>query len=163
MKINLYSVLPIIFNILGFLVYLFYIYKLSDNSVPLTNKLKSELSFALFTFIYLSFILLVIICFSTGEFKDKKNIIFINFGWVLFITPFLLFKENISYFISGKWDITHMAQDTEVDDWIDTKEYDQETGKMIDIDPNSEKYKVRRRAAESERNERIEIDNNIYA
>ena len=163
MEINLYSILPIIFNLIGFLIYLYYIYKLSDNLNPLTNKNKTELAFALFTFIYFPFILLVIISLSTGEFKDKKNIIFINLGWIIFITPFIIFKESISYFIWGKWDITHMAQETEIEDWVDTEEYDQKTGKMVTIDPNSEKYKIRKRAAKSERDERIDIDDDIYA
>ena len=97
------------------------------------------------------------------QIKDKIKFIMIYFAWLLFIvTPLMFGKESMGHFVWGGSSTS--AEDTEDDDWIDKKEYNQTTGKMINIDDtNSEKYKIRTRAAKSERNERIDIDDNIYA
>lgn len=164
MKINLFFAIPIVLNTIGILIYLYYNYKLSDNLNPLSNQLKTELSFTLFTFLYLPFILLILICFLTGQGRTNGKIIIIYFIWLLFIiTPLIVFKENISYFIWGKWDIFHSTQQTTTEDWIDKRKYVK--GRLVEGEEilTPEQLKIRTRAAEGERSERIDIDDNIYA
>tara|TARA_B100001115_G_C15808372_1_gene400518 strand:- start:509 stop:1438 length:930 start_codon:yes stop_codon:yes gene_type:complete len=116
MEINLYSILPIILNVIGFIFYIVYVFKLGDTFKPMTNELKAEYSFSLFTFIYLPFILLSIISLVTGELEKRITIILIYLVWLIFITPFIAFKEGVASFIRDDY---KSASDTEVKDWID--------------------------------------------
>ena len=164
MKLNLFILLPIILNIIGILIYFYYIYKLSDDLNPLSNELKNEFSFSLFIFLYLPLPLLIIICILTDQLKTRLKIIIPYFIWILFIvTPLIIFKEGISQKIWKKWDIFHTAQQTTWGDWVDKRKYVK--GHLVDSDETltPEQLEIRTRAAKSERNERIDIDDNIYS
>jgi len=158
MKLNLLTLIPKITNIIGVLLYLVFIYKLNDNLNPMTNALKSEFMFILFTLFYFPFILIIIICVLMKQIKDKIKFIMIYFAWLLFIvTPLMFGKESMGHFVWGGSSTS--AEDTEPDDWIDKRKY--VDGRLVE---GEEKLSPSRKAAaKSERNERINIDDNIYA
>ena len=157
MRINIYSLVAIFLNIIGVLIYFYLGYRISDYFRPVENE--TEYLVSIFIFTYVPFILLSLYFLIIKEIQDYSKLLGLYFLWLaLIVSPALSFRNSIWYGSSFR-----PAQMTDSSDWVYTLEYDQEKKRMVEIDPSSEKYKIRERAAESEREERIDIDHGVYS
>jgi len=107
---------------------------------------------------YLPFLISVILIATRKQIINYEDFIITNALWLIFIvTPLIIFKNYIGSF---KGSTANISQDR----LIDTSKYDDE-GNLIKGERrilSKEEREIKERAAESEYNERINIDKGIY-
>ena len=160
-----FYLIPLFFNIVGFVIYVIYGLQIRDNLNPLSYRKIRFYNYSIIILMYVPFVSIVIIdaigsidsTNSTDKDKGFKKIPAIVFSiWLFIMLLLIIFKEEI-------WRKGEMFQTEELNELnIDDEEYDQETGKKVKIEKGSEKYKTRETAAQSERNNRISIRDRIY-
>jgi len=157
MEISLYSSIVIIFNLLGILLYVFSVFKSRDISNPLSSVMKNFISYGLIMCMYLPFLISFILIAKRKQISNYNDFITVNSFWLLFVTPMIIFKNDI---FNYQGTIINIAEE----DLIDTSKYDDEgnliKGEIKEI--SGEERRIKERAAKSEYNERRDMDDGIY-
>jgi len=157
MEISLYSSVVIIFNLLGILLYVFSVFKSRDISNPLSSIMKNFISYGLIMCMYLPFLISFILIAKRKQISNYSDFITVNSFWLLFVTPMIIFKNDIFRY---QGTVINIAEE----DLIDTSKYDDE-GNLIKgeiKEMSDEERRIKERAAKSEYNERRDMDEGIY-
>ena len=157
MEISLYSSIVIIFNLLGILLYVFSVFKSRDISNPLSSVMKNFISYGLIMCMYLPFLISFILIAKRKQISNYNDFITVNSFWLLFVTPMIIFKNDIFRY---QGTIINIAEE----DLIDTSKYDDE-GNLIKgeiKEMSGEERRIKERAAKSEYNERRDMNEGIY-
>jgi hypothetical protein len=157
MEISLYSSIVIIFNLLGILLYVFSVFKSRDISNPLSSVMKNFISYGLIMCMYLPFLISFILIAKRKQISNYSDFITVNSFWLLFVTPMIIFKNDIFRYQGTIINI-------EEEDLIDTSKYDDE-GNLIKgeiKEMSGEERRIKERAAKSEYNERRDMNEGIY-
>ena len=158
MEISLYSIIVILFYTIGFLLYIFSIFKSRDIVNPLSTVMKKVISYGLTMCMYLPFLISFILIAKRKQISNYNDFITVNSFWLLFVTPMIIFKNDIFRYRGTTINIAE-------EDLIDTNKYDDE-GNLIKgaiKEMSEEEIRIRERAAKSEYNERIDMDKGIYS
>jgi len=157
MQISIYSIIVLIFYIIGSLLYIFSIFKSRDLLDPLSSIMKNIVSYGLIVCMYLPFIISVISLAIRKKISNYNDFITVNSFWLLFMTPMIIFRQDIFNYHGSTINI-------EEDDLIDKSKYDDEgnliKGAIKEI--SVEERRIKERAAKSEYNERKDMDEGIY-
>ena len=157
MKISLYSIIVIVFNSIGILLYSFSIAKSRDLQNPLPRVMKLIIHYGLLFCMYLPFLISFILIAKRKQISNYNDFITVNSFWLLFVTPMIIFKNDIFRY---QGTIINIAEE----DLIDTSKYDDE-GNLIKgeiKEMSGEERRIKERAAKSEYNERRDMDDGIY-
>jgi hypothetical protein len=157
MEISLYSSIVIIVNLLGILLYVFSVFKSRDISNPLSSVMKNFISYGLIMCMYLPFLISFILIAKRKQISNYSDFITVNSFWLLFVTPMIIFKNDIFRYQGTIINI-------EEEDLIDTSKYDDE-GNLIKgeiKEMSGEERRIKERAAKSEYNERRDMNEGIY-
>jgi hypothetical protein len=157
MEISLYSSIVIIVNLLGILLYVFSVFKSRDISNPLSSVMKNFISYGLIMCMYLPFLISFILIAKRKQISNYSDFITVNSFWLLFVTPMIIFKNDIFRY---QGTIINIAEE----DLIDTSKYDDE-GNLIKgeiKEMSGEERRIKERAAKSEYNERRDMNEGIY-
>jgi hypothetical protein len=158
MEISLYSIIVILFYTIGSLLYIFSIFKSRDIVNPLSTVMKKVISYGLIMCMYLPFLISFILIAKRKQISNYNDFITVNSFWLLFVTPMIIFKNDIFRYRGTTINIAE-------EDLIDTNKYDDE-GNLIKgaiKEMSEEEIRIRERAAKSEYNERIDMDKGIYS
>ena len=157
MEISLYSIIVILFYTIGSLLYIFSIFKSRDIVNPLSTVMKKVISYGLIMCMYLPFLISFILIAKRKQISNYNDFITVNSFWLLFVTPMIIFKNDIFRY---QGTIINIAEE----DLIDTSKYDDEgnliKGEIKEI--SGEERRIKERAAKSEYNERRDMDEGIY-
>ena len=157
MEISLYSIIVILFNLLGLLLYVFSVFKSRDILNPLPSIMKNLISYGLIMCMYLPFLICFILIAKRKQISNYNDFITVNSFWLLFVTPMIIFKNDIFRYRGTTINIAE-------GDLIDTSKYDE--GNLIKgviREMPEEERRIKERAARSEYNERIDMDKGIYS
>ena len=157
MKISLYSIIVIVFNSIGILLYSFSIAKYRDLQNPLPRVMKLIIYYGLLFCMYLPFLISFILIAKRKQISNYNDFITVNSFWLLFVTPMIIFKNDIFNYQGTVINISE-------EDLIDTSKYDDE-GNLIKgeiKEMSDEERRIKERAAKSEYNERRDMDKGIY-
>ena len=157
MDISLYGIIVITFNFLGFLLYIFSLFKSRDITNPLPHIIKLMITYGTIFCMYLPFFISFILIAGRKQLSNYNDFIIFNSFWLLFVTPMIIFKNDIFNYKGTTINISE-------GDLIDTSKYDDE-GNRIEggiKEMSIEEKKIKERAAKSEYNERRDMDKGIY-
>ena len=157
MEISLYSIIVILFYTIGSLLYIFSIFKSRDILNPLSTVMKKVISYSLIMCMYVPFLISFILIAKRKQISNYNDFITVNSFWLLFVTPMIIFKNDIFRY---QGTVINIAEE----DLIDTSKYDDE-GNLIKgeiKEMSDEERRIKERAAKSEYNERRDMDEGIY-
>jgi hypothetical protein len=106
---------------------------------------------------YLPFLISFILIAKRKQISNYSDFITVNSFWLLFVTPMIIFKNDIFRYQGTIINI-------EEEDLIDTSKYDDE-GNLIKgeiKEMSGEERRIKERAAKSEYNERRDMNEGIY-
>ena len=157
MNFSIYEIITYFSYLLALIVYIFYGYKLNDYSEPVHEKTKYIYDFILILFTYIPFIVSLLWIFYNNSGIKYQFFIFINIFIIIFIiTPLIIFKDNI---LMGDYSFGI----TNKDDYLDQNKYDKHgnlIGEKNELSKNE--LNIKKRAAESEYNNRYDLRSGIY-
>ena len=158
MEISLYSIIVILFYTIGSLLYIFSIFKSRDILNPLSTVMKKVISYSLIMCMYVPFLISFILIAKRKQISNYNDFITVNSFWLLFVTPMIIFKNDIFRY---QGTVINIAEE----DLIDTSKYDDEGNliKGVIKEMSEEEIRIKERAAKSEYNERRDMDKGIYS
>ena len=157
MTVSNYVFFSVLFNIIGICIYIFTIAKSRDLLNPMQHGPKLILSYTMIFSFYLPFIISFIHIVKNNKITEQKVYIAFNCIWLLIVSPLLVFKYEIWNYHGSMINITE-------NELVDTSNYDDE-GNLIRGTKrvmSPKELVLKRKAAKSEYNERIDIDGGIY-
>lgn len=145
---SIYQIISYISYFLTLCFYIFYGIKLRDYSDPISLKNRKNVNYILFILVYIPFIVNTGLIFYTKSSNNYSNYLIFNATIIIFLlTPMIIFKDNILRFTFFDF--------TSADDYIDKRN--------IKDDENDPNYKIRKKAAQSEYNNRIDLKKDYYS
>jgi len=156
------SVISLFSNIIGLILFVYSILISKNDINPPSPGFISKLFYSYIFLFYLSFLFILIFIWYKDNFAINKRYILINILFISVMIPFIVFRNEL-YFDSNFNDIIDKDLiDKKIEDGglLDLRDYDEE-GNEITIKDKS-KIEIRKKAAESEYNERSGIKSDYY-
>lgn len=161
-RITYFSITSSVSNTIGLLLFLYSIY-ISQNytNIPSSDYLDKIFYSYIFLF-YITFIVILFLIYRKDTFYLNKKYIVSNLVFLSIILPFIIFRNDLDLDINLFDDFDKDLIDKSIENGglLDTIEYDNKGNKITITDKT--KLEIRKKAAESEYNERIDIQRDIY-
>jgi len=148
MELSIYEIVVFFSYFISVIISLFYKYKISDISKPITPKNRELITYILLFLIYIPFIISVLHIFYRDLGIQYTNYIILNTFIVLLLTPIIIYKDKILSF-------RLFTPGYGIDDLIDTRGYDKD-GNLIDLNVDA----IKKDAKEKKEIDDLEIDYN---
>ena len=152
MELSIYEIVVIFSYFISACISLFYKYKISDISKPISPKNKKLITFILLFLVYFPFIVCILHIFYRDLGIQYTNYIIFNTFIVLLLTPLIIFKDDVLSF-------RLFTPGYGIDDLIDTRRYDS-MGNLIDEkdDVDTIKDDAKKQKEIDEQKDDLEID-----
>jgi len=168
-----YGLISSIFNVVGFIVFAYSVY-ISTNYMHLpSTETKNMLFYAYMFLFYISFLVILLYLGYTGQLSNRKPYIIYNSAFLLTLIPFIimrdqLYSEEVFYAYVEDIDVADFLKPIDEGGAVDNIIYKEGGSGDYRDDKNGEKVtgealEIRKRAAESEYNERSDVDSGVYA
>jgi hypothetical protein len=123
MELSIYEIVVIFSYFISACISLFYKYKISDISKPISPKNKKLITFILLFLVYFPFIVCILHIFYRDLGIQYTNYIIFNTFIVLLLTPLIIFKDDVLSF-------RLFTPGYGIDDLIDTRGYDKDGNRI---------------------------------